>query len=149
MRVNTAGYDTAQGGTSGAHVGLITKSGTNQLHGQVYDNLQNSAFNAAPFFRNADSTISAHDKVPSLKYNRYGATLGGPIKRDKIFFFSSYQGIRDHDLLSSQTHDTVPQHLTDDRSPQALANVSAQQDFGVTIAPRGNPRSRRVQAAER
>jgi hypothetical protein len=134
IRVNTAGYDTAQGGTSGAHVGLITKSGTNQFHGQVYDNLQNSAFNAAPFFRNADSTISAHDKVPSLKYNRYGVTLGGPIKRDKIFFFTSYQGIRDHDLLSSQTHDTVPQHLTDDRSPQALANV-AQQDFGVTIAP--------------
>jgi hypothetical protein len=103
MRVNTAGYDTAEGGTSGAHIGLITKSGTNQFHGQVYDNLQNSAFNAAPFFRNADSTISAHDKVPSLKYNRYGATLGGPVKHDKVFFFGSYQGIRDHDLLSSQT----------------------------------------------
>ena len=134
LQVNTSQYDSSQGGTSGAQIAVITKSGTNQLHGQVYDYLQNSAFNAAPFFRNADPTIPARDKVPALHYNRFGATLGGPIRKDKIFYFVSYQGVRDHDALSSEAKDTVPQHLTDDRSPQALANV-AKQDFGVTIAP--------------
>jgi hypothetical protein len=134
MRVNTSQYDSSQGGTSGAQIGLITKSGTNQFHGQVYEYLQNTAFNAAPFFRNADTAISAHDKVPALHYNRFGATLGGPLKKDQVFFFISYQGVRASDALSSQAKDTVPQHLTDDRSPQALSNV-ALQDFGVNIAP--------------
>lgn len=134
LRVNTSNYDSSQGGTSGAQIGLLTKSGNNQIHGQVYENFENSAMNAAPFFRNADPSISAHDKVPALKYNRFGATLGGPIKRDRIFYFLSYQGVRVNDALSSISKSTVPQHLTDDRSPQALASV-AQQDFGVTIAP--------------
>jgi hypothetical protein len=123
--VNTSQYDSSQGGTSGAQIGLLTKTGTNQFHGQVYDSFQNSAMSAAPFFRNADPSISAHDKVPALHYNRFGATLGGPVVHDKVFFFVSYQGIRDHDALSSEAKDTVPQHLTDDRSPQALSNVLA------------------------
>lgn len=134
MRVNTSGYDSSQGGTSGAHIELITKSGTNQYHGQVYDYLQNNAFNAANFFRNADPSIPANAKVTALHLNKYGATVGGPIKKDKAFFFLSYQGLRDHDALSSQSATTVPQHLTDDRSPTALAAVG-EQDFGVTIAP--------------
>ena len=134
LRVNTSQYDSSQGGTSGAQIALITKSGTNQFHGQIYDYLQNTAFNAAPFFRNADPTIAARDKVPALHYNRFGVTLGGPIKRDKVFFFVSYQGVRASDALSGEAKDTVPQHLTDDRSPQALSTV-ALQDFGVTIAP--------------
>jgi hypothetical protein len=134
LRVNTSQYDASQGGTSGAQIALITKSGTNHLHGQMYDSLQNSAFNAAPFFRKADPTIPAADKVPALHYNRFGATLGGPIKTDKSFFFIAFQGIRSTDALSSEAKDTVPQHLTDDRSPQALSAV-ALQDFGVNIAP--------------
>jgi hypothetical protein len=131
MRVNTSQYGAAQGGTSGAQIGLTTKSGTNKYHGQLYDNLQNNAFNAAPFFRNADPTISAHDKVPALHYNRYGATFGGPVIRDKVFFFASYQGVRAHDALSSQAHDTLPQHLTDDRSVGAIVNV-VNTDFAST-----------------
>jgi hypothetical protein len=132
LRVNTSQYDASQGGTSGAQIALITKSGINQFHGQLYYYIQNSAFNAAPFFRNADPSIPASGKVPGLTFNKYGATLGGPIKHDKAFFFISYQGLRDHDGLSSQATDTVPQHLTDDRSPQALANV-ANQDFASTV----------------
>src|SRR5215471_3659141 len=132
LRVNTSQYDASQGGTSGAQIALLTKSGTNQFHGQLYYYIQNSAFNAAPFFRNADPSIPASGKVPGLASNKYGATLGGPIKRDKLFFFISYQGLRVHDGLSSQATDTVPQHLTDDRSPQALANV-ANQDFASLV----------------
>lgn len=133
LRVNTAQYDASQGGSSGAQIALITRSGGNQLHGQVYEYVQNKVLNAAPFFRNADSTISAHDKVPTLHYNRFGATLGGPVIKDKIFFFGSYQGVRDTDGLGSNSYATVPAHLTDDRSPAALSAV-AQQDFNQTIA---------------
>jgi len=134
LRVNSSQYDATQGGNSGAQIAMITRSGTNEFHGQLYDYLQNKAFNAAPFFRNADPAISAHDKVPALHYNRFGATIGGPIVRDKVFFFAAYQGIRNNDALGGNSKVTVPQHLTDDRSPAALAAVG-QQDFGVSIAP--------------
>lgn len=133
VRVNTAMYDSSQGGKSGAQISVTTKSGTNEFHGQLYDHFQNSAMNAAEFFRNASTAISAKDKVPALHYNRFGATLGGPIKKDKLFFFIAYQGIRDSDALSGSSTLTVPLHLTDDRSAQALVNV-AQLDFGKTIS---------------
>lgn len=134
LRVNTAQYDASQGGNSGAQVALITKSGTNQFHGQVYEYFQNNKLDAAPFFRNADTSIPQSNKAPALHYNRFGATLGGPVIRNKGFFFLSYQGVRDTDGLSSISYATVPQHLTDDRSATALAAV-AKQDFNVTLAP--------------
>ncbi len=134
VRVNAAQYDASQGGSSGAQIALITRSGTNAFHGQAYEYFQNNAMNAAPFFRNADSAIPLSDKVPSLHYNRFGVTLGGPVIKDKVFFFGSYQGVRDHDSIGSSSLTTVPQHLTDDRSAAAIAEV-VQQDFGKTLAP--------------
>jgi hypothetical protein len=92
LRVNTAMYDSSQGGNSGAQIAMITRSGSNQFHSQVYEYFQNKAMNAAPFFRNADPVIPGQDKVPALHYNRFGATIGGPIIKDKLFFFTSYQG---------------------------------------------------------
>jgi hypothetical protein len=133
LRVNTAMYDASQGGKSGAQIAAITRSGGNLFHGEAYDHFQNNALNAASFFRNASPLISQHDKVPALHYNRFGATLGGPIKKDKLFFFGAYSGIRNRDGLSGTSNVTVPLHLTDDRSPAALVNV-AQLDFGKTIA---------------
>ncbi len=133
IRVNTAMYDATQGARSGAHVSVITKGGTNQYHGEVYQYFQNTIFNAAPFFRNANTSIPASQKVAPLHYNRPGATFGGPIIRDKLFFFGSFQALRINDNLSGTQNATVPQHLTDDRSAATLAAV-AQQDLGVTVA---------------
>jgi len=132
VSVNTANYGVTQGGRSGAQIAVTTRSGTNTFHGELYDNFQNNALNAAPFFRNASTAIANTDKVPKLRYNRYGATLGGPIEKDKIFFFAAYQGIRTSDALSGTSDVTVPLHLTDDRSATALVNV-ALLDFGKTI----------------
>jgi len=134
LRVNSAGYDTSQGGSSGAHIGYTTKSGTNAFHGQVYEYFQNSFWNAAPYFRNLvpDAVIPASQKVPALRYNRFGATLGGPVIKNKLFFFTSYQGIRVSDALIGTSQVNVPPDLTDDRSGPALISV-AQQDFGVTL----------------
>lgn len=134
VRVNTSMYDATQSANSGAHIALITKSGSNQLHGEAYEYFQNNVFNAAPFFRNANTSIAASQKVPALHYNRFGATVGGPIVKNKIFFFGSWQSHRVSDLLGGTSTVTVPQHLTDDRSAGALAAV-AQQDVGVAVDP--------------
>jgi hypothetical protein len=138
LRVNAGMYDVTQGGKSGAQIETITKSGTNQFHGQGYDHLQNTVFNAAPFFRNESPAYPADAKVPAIHYNRYGANVGGPIFKDKLFFFIGYQGVQDSDALAGQSTLTVPLTLTNDRSAAGLAAM-AQNSFGVTIAPSAIP----------
>ena len=133
IRVNTAMYDATQSAKSGAHISLITKSGGNELHGEVYEYFQNTIFNAAPFFRNASASIPAGQKVPPLHYNRPGGTIGGAIVKNKLFYFGSFQALRVNDNLAGTQTATVPQHLTSDRSAAALVTV-AQQDLGATIA---------------
>jgi hypothetical protein len=121
LRVNTAMYDAQQGANAGAHIELITKSGTNGFHGEVYEHFQNSAFNAAPFFFNADQAIPQNQKVPYLDRNAFGGTIGGPIIKDKLFFFASYQRTQAVDDLNGTSIVTVPIGLTSDRSAAALA----------------------------
>jgi len=76
IRVDAAMYDATQGSNSGAHIGVTTKSGTNDFHGEAYEKFENSFFNATPFFYN-----SAGLGVPSLNRHQFGATLGGPSSR--------------------------------------------------------------------
>jgi hypothetical protein len=121
ISVNAAMYDATQGANSGAHISVITKSGTNQIHGTVYEKFQNSDMNAAPFFYNASPAIT--DKVPFLNRNQFGGVVGGPIKKDKLFYFLSYQGIRDVDAAESLKDVTVPTQLTSDRSAQGIVNA--------------------------
>ena len=132
LRVNAAMYDASQGSKSGAHIEATTRSGTNQFHGGVYEYLQNTVFNAASFFRNASTAISAHDKVPALHYNRPGGTIGGPILKNRLFFFGAFQDIEDHDALNGSKTASVPLHLTDDRSAAGLISMM-QADFGTTL----------------
>jgi carboxypeptidase family protein len=124
IRVNSSMYDASEGAYSGAHILQQTKSGTNNFHGEVYEYHQRDGWNAAPFFRNNDITIPANQKVPYLRRNTFGATIGGPIRKDKLFFFASYQGQRASDLDSSISRADVPSNLTDDRSDAALAVVA-------------------------
>ena len=131
ISVNAAMYDASQGANSGAHIGVITKSGTNAMHGQLYEKFQNSDMNAAPFFYNASPAITT--KVPFLNRNQFGATLGGPIKKDKLFYFLSYQGIRIADASDATKDVTVPLGLTDDRSAQGIINA-VKSSFGTTIS---------------
>ncbi len=63
IAVNSAMYDASQGANSGAHISILTKSGSNEMHGEVYEKYQSSVFNAAPFFYNNDPAVS--QKVPS------------------------------------------------------------------------------------
>jgi len=121
IHVSTSMYDASQGAKSGAHIEVITKSGSNQFHGQGYEYFQNSSLDAAPFFYNAANLAN-----PVLHRNTFGGTLGGPIKHDKVFFFGSYQGVRVSDQLQGTQHITVPHQLTSDRTAGTL-----QSEFGV------------------
>ncbi len=97
FRVNTSMYDAQQGSTSGAHIDMSTASGTNDLHGSVYVHRGTDWLNAAPFFYKADGNIPASDKVPGLHRYTAGGTLGGPIRKNKLFGFLSYQHIHTGD----------------------------------------------------
>ena len=130
ISVNSAMYDASQGANSGAHISVITKSGTNGIHGQVYEYFQNSDMNAAPFFYNASPAITTKD--PYLNRNQFGATFGGPIKKDKLFYFLSYQGVRIADASDSTKDVIVPLGLTDDRSTQGIINA-VKNSFGTSI----------------
>lgn len=129
IAVNSSMYDATQGNNSGAHISVVTKSGTNGIHGSVWEQFQNSAMNAAPFFYNA-----AELPIPFLNRNSFGATIGGPIKKDKLFYFGSYQGVRIADAESSMKDINVPLDLTNDRSTQGIINM-VQADYGKTITP--------------
>jgi hypothetical protein len=97
LHVTTSMYDASQGANSGAHIELTTKSGTNQYHGQAYEYFQNNAFDAAPTFLQPNPFFKG---APPLHRNVFGGTLGGPIQKDKLFFFVSGQGQRISDALS-------------------------------------------------
>lgn len=143
LHVNASMYDAAEGSYSGAHISLQTKSGTNQLHGEAYDYLQNGSLNAAPFFYNA-----ANLPAPPLHRNTFGGTLGGPIKKDKLFFFASYQGVRASDQDSSLSYADVPPDLAGDRTAAGLAQV-ANTDFGTNLtASQINPVSLAIMNAK-
>lgn len=125
--VNASMYNASQGNNSGAHISVTTKSGTNALHGSVWEQFQNSDMNATPYFYNAVGLAT-----PFLNRNQFGATLGGPIKKDKLFYFGSYQGVRLADAESSTKDTTVPYFLTSDRSAQGIINT-IQQTYGTSI----------------
>jgi hypothetical protein len=87
--VLTSNYSAEYGRTSGGVVNAITRSGTNKFHGGVYEFLRNSALDAANFFDNANGI-----QKPPFKRNQFGAESGGPIRKDKMFVFGDYEGIR-------------------------------------------------------
>jgi len=94
FRVISNTFDAEYGRNSGAVVNVITKSGTNQWHGDVYEYFRNTVLNAQGFF----NTVK-----PQENQNQFGGTFGGPIKKDRTFFFISYEGRRVRQGISGQT----------------------------------------------
>jgi hypothetical protein len=90
FRVVTTNANADQGRSSGAQIALVTKAGTNEMHGSAYWFLRNKATNANTFFNNQNGV-----ELPKLNRNIGGASLGGPIKKNKLFFFGNYEGRRD------------------------------------------------------
>jgi len=119
FRVLENNYSAEYGRSGGGIVTVVTKSGTNQYHGSVFDYLRNDAFNANNFFNNAAGLLR-----PVLKRNQFGGTIGGPITiphvvsgKDRFFFFFGYQGQRQNSITVGNAITTyTPAELTGDFS---------------------------------
>jgi hypothetical protein len=137
LRVNTSMYDATQGANSGAHIEVQTRSGTNAMHGQVYGYRQTDALNAAPYFFNFNSTLNngtpGGNEVPALHRGIVGGTLGGPILKNKLFYFVSYQWTSVSDALAGTQQANVPTELTNDRSMGALQALAATLNNGTAV----------------
>ncbi len=114
FKVQTANYDASYGRGAGANVDLVSKAGTNRLHGSAWEFVRNNIFNANDFFLKLDG-----QPRPTLKQNQFGASLGGPIRKDKTFFFAAYQGLASSNGAGTAVTTILPQ-LTTDRSRAAL-----------------------------
>jgi hypothetical protein len=90
-RVNSALYDAEYGTQAGGQVNVVTKSGTNDFHGTVFGYLRNSVFDARNF---NDFDANGNPAILPFRMGQYGMTIGGPIQKDKTFFFISYEGLR-------------------------------------------------------
>ncbi len=116
LKIQTSQYDAVYGAQV-PNTALVTKSGENDFHGDMWEFVRNDIFNANSFFRG-----STGQNKPHLKQNQFGATIGGPVVRQKIFFFGSYQGTRQiNGLDQTSTSNAILPPLTNDRSAAALA----------------------------
>ena len=107
FRVTTSNPTAADGNSSGAQVALLTKSGGNAFHGSFYEYLRNTATSANDYFvKQSQVNSGLPNKALQLNRNIFGAAAGGPIKKDKVFFFVNYEGRRDAQKQSVVT--TVP-----------------------------------------
>ena len=127
FRVISNTFDAEYGRNSGAVVNVITKSGTNQWHGDVYEYFRNTVLNAQGFF----NTVK-----PQENQNQFGGTFGGPIKKDRTFFFLSYEGRRVRQGISGQT---VAVPTPAERTGDFSSAVAANGPFGGGIDASTNP----------
>ena len=114
FRVQTANFDAAYGRGSGANVDLVSRNGSNAFHGSAWEFVRNNKFNANDFF----SKLAAQPR-PDLKQNQFGAAFGGPIHRDRLFFFGAYQGLTEVNGFGDEQTAILPM-LTSDRSARTL-----------------------------
>ena len=126
FKVQTSLYDATYGRSGGANIELVTRSGGNELHGEAYEYFRNEALNANnPFLKAAGLAR------PLLRRNVFGGAAGGPIRKDRAFFFMSYQGSRERNaasiINSVSSNVLVAPGLTNDRSASTLEST-----FGVS-----------------
>ena len=142
FKVQTGLYDAAYGRYAGSNVSVITKTGGNAYHGTIFEFLRNEFLNANDFFLN----LTGHPRPP-LNQNQFGFTLGGPVKKEKLFFFGSYQGTRQvNGLATGQariacTASLSSPPLTNDRTSAALGQLFGGQAGtlgGIAIKPEGS-----------
>lgn len=121
--VLTSNYSAEYGRASGGVINAVTRSGGNEFHASIYEFLRNSAFDARNFFDGA--------APPPFKRNQFGATAGGPITKDKTFFFFNYEGLRQS--LTNTAVDTVPSQAA--RNGNLCAPPDCSSTTTVTVDP--------------
>jgi hypothetical protein len=135
FKVQTSLYDAQSGRSGGANIVLVTRSGSNQFHGSAFEFFRNRDLNANSFFFNSTGALR-----PELNQNQYGGVLGGPVRRDKTFFFLSYQGTRQINGLSGSSSLRLPA-IPLDRSAASIGKAFAGQNGthgGAAVAADGS-----------
>ncbi|HVF43186.1 MAG TPA: carboxypeptidase regulatory-like domain-containing protein, partial [Pyrinomonadaceae bacterium] len=123
FRVQTGSYSAEMGGAGGGQINIVTRTGTNQFHGTVYEFLRNDALDARTF--NEMGEGSSH-----LNRNNFGASVGGPVKKNRSFFFANYEGLR------------LTQAMTMTQTVPTMEEIAG--DFGMSGATIYNPFSARA-----
>jgi hypothetical protein len=127
FRVLTNTFDAEYGRNSGSIVNVVTKSGTNQFHGNMYEFFRNKALNANAYCFSADGCPK-----PQFNQNQFGGTFGGPIKKDRTFFFGSYEGRRIRQGVQSPAV-SVPTLAQRPSESQPFADFSSGAPFSGTL----------------
>lgn len=135
FKVQTSTYDASYGRNPGANVNIVTRSGSNALHGSLFEFFRNEQLNANSFFYNRDNPLSRTQKQ-ILKQNQFGGTIGGPLKKDKLFFFGSYQGTRQRNGIAAggTTSPILPPIPAGDRSAPGFRAA-----LGASMCPANHP----------
>jgi hypothetical protein len=135
-RVDSALYDVEYGTQAGGQINATTKSGTNELHGTLYGYFRNSVFDARNYL---DFDVNGNPAVPPFRMGQYGMTFGGPIVKNKTFFFLNYEGIRQLQVNGEQM--TVPSGVCCAAFNTPLGEPGLQrmgyQQYVLTQAPSG------------
>jgi carboxypeptidase family protein/TonB-dependent receptor-like protein len=113
FRIQTSTFAPEYGRTPGAQISVVTKSGTNTFHGTAFDYFRNDKLDANDWFANRNALAR-----PELRQNDFGGVLGGPIKRNKLFFFGSYEGLRVRQPQIANTY--VPTLASRQNAPSAV-----------------------------
>jgi hypothetical protein len=141
-RIQTSSFAPEFGRMPGAHVGLSTRSGSNELHGSLFYSLRNEKLDANDWFSNLHGLGK-----PALRLNQWGGSLGGPLRRDRTFFFASYEGLRlaqpftwTSAVPSVEARESAPPSLRPllDAFPRAISidlGAGLAQFIGVTSRP--------------
>jgi hypothetical protein len=135
FNVQTSLYDAGYGRGAGANVNVVTKSGGNHFHGNVFEFFRNDAFNANDYFLKETG-----QSRPVLRQNQFGLTFGGPVLSDKVFFFVSYQGTRQTNGVGSSSSSSaiLPAQLSGQRTAAELGAAFCHQTGYEAIACDGS-----------
>jgi hypothetical protein len=130
FNVNIGDYSAELGRSGGGVILMTTKSGTNDVHGSAYEYVRNTALNTRSFFA---------AKVPILHYNLFGASIGGPIRKNRTFFFFLYEGIRQSSQTTQILNIPSPEEVKGDFSADSVVvrdpSTSARTPFPGNIIP--------------
>ena len=144
FRVTTSNANADEGGTSGAQVALVTKSGTNSLHGSVYEYLRNTYTSANDYFNKLTQVKNCTlpnpndcNTPPKLIRNIFGASIGGPIKKDRLFLFMNYEGTRRAEETVSSGEE-VPSLAMRDGVLQYLCTLNSDGSLNTAQCPGGS-----------
>jgi hypothetical protein len=123
FQVQVAQYSAEYGRASGGQINVLTQSGSNQWHGAAWDFLRNNVLDARPF------NLTTSSSVPEFRRNQFGGQIGGPILKNKLFGFFTYEGLRNRQAAANLTTVSVPDQL------QRTGNFSEELSAAVVYDP--------------